>query len=94
MIARVLVLLLKAPVHFYRYVISPWLGPNCRFQPTCSAYALEALKRHGPLIGPLLALRRLGRCHPLGGHGYDPVPDGIRFWPRRDAKSADAPDNC
>lgn len=63
------------PIRFYQYVISPWLGPNCRFQPTCSAYAIEALGRHGVLRGSWLALRRLSRCHPLGGHGYDPVPE-------------------
>ena len=63
------------PIRFYQYVISPWLGPNCRFQPTCSAYAIEALERHGVLRGSWLALRRLSRCHPLGGHGYDPVPE-------------------
>ena len=62
------------PVHAYRLLISPWLGPNCRFQPTCSAYALEALETHGALKGSWLALRRIVRCHPLGGSGYDPVP--------------------
>lgn len=75
MIRSAAITLLQAPVHFYRYVISPWLGPNCRYQPTCSAYALEALERHGPLKGGWLALCRLSRCHPLGGHGFDPVPD-------------------
>ncbi|WP_416899776.1 MAG: membrane protein insertion efficiency factor YidD [Minwuia sp.] len=75
MIARLLVLLLQAPIRFYSYVISPWLGPNCRYQPTCSAYALEALSKHGPVKGGWLAVRRIGRCHPFGGHGFDPVPE-------------------
>ena len=66
--------LFALPVHFYRLVISPLLGANCRYQPTCSAYALEALDRHGALKGGWLALRRIGRCHPWGGSGYDPVP--------------------
>jgi hypothetical protein len=69
---------LKAPVYAYRYIISPFLGTNCRFQPTCSAYALEALERHGPVRGLWLTVRRLGRCHPIswlgGSSGYDPVP--------------------
>lgn len=63
------------PVHAYRLILSPWLGFNCRFEPTCSAYALEALERHGALRGSWLALRRILRCHPGGGSGYDPVPD-------------------
>lgn len=63
------------PVHAYRLLFSPWVGFNCRFQPTCSAYALEALERHGALKGGLLAARRIGRCHPFGADGYDPVPD-------------------
>ena len=65
--------LLALPVHFYRLVISPLLGSNCRFQPTCSAYALEALAKHGALRGGWLALRRILRCRPGGGSGYDPV---------------------
>ncbi len=62
------------PVRAYRLLLSPWVGNSCRYQPTCSAYALEALERHGAIRGSLLAARRIGRCHPLGGSGYDPVP--------------------
>jgi putative membrane protein insertion efficiency factor len=61
-------------VRFYRYAISPWLGSNCRFEPTCSNYAIEALQVHGVLKGSWLAARRIGRCNPWGGSGYDPVP--------------------
>ena len=63
------------PVRAYRLFISPFLGSNCRYQPTCSAYALEALEKHGAIKGSLLAAKRIGRCHPLGGDGYDAVPD-------------------
>ncbi|MBE7635415.1 membrane protein insertion efficiency factor YidD [Sneathiella sp. P13V-1] len=66
--------LLKVPIKVYQYCISPYLPANCRYQPTCSAYAIEALQRHGPIKGLWLAARRIGRCHPWGGHGYDPVP--------------------
>ena len=62
------------PVHAYRLLVSPWLGANCRYQPTCSAYALEALEKHGAIRGGWLAARRIVRCHPAGGSGYDPVP--------------------
>jgi putative membrane protein insertion efficiency factor len=62
-------------VKFYRVAVSPWLGPNCRFDPTCSEYAIEALETHGAWRGSLLTLRRLSRCHPWGGSGYDPVPE-------------------
>ena len=62
------------PVRAYRLLLSPWVGHACRFQPTCSAYALEALERHGALRGGWLTLRRIGRCHPWGGWGHDPVP--------------------
>ena len=62
------------PVRAYRLLLSPWVGHGCRFQPTCSAYALEALERHGALKGGYLAAHRICRCHPWGGHGYDPVP--------------------
>lgn len=67
--------LLALPVRGYRAVFSPWVGFNCRYQPTCSAYALEALEKHGALRGGWLTLRRIGRCHPLGGSGIDNVPD-------------------
>jgi putative membrane protein insertion efficiency factor len=62
-------------VRLYRLAISPWLGANCRFDPTCSTYAIEALQVHGILKGTWLAVKRIGRCHPWGGSGYDPVPD-------------------
>ena len=58
----------------YRLLISPWLGANCRFEPTCSTYAIEALRKHGLLRGTRLAVSRIARCHPWGGSGYDPVP--------------------
>ncbi|MBK4214938.1 membrane protein insertion efficiency factor YidD [Paracoccus caeni] len=63
------------PVRAYRLVASPWVGNGCRFQPTCSAYALEALEKHGGIKGTWLAIRRIGRCHPWGGSGIDNVPD-------------------
>ncbi|HLU00586.1 MAG TPA: membrane protein insertion efficiency factor YidD [Burkholderiaceae bacterium] len=66
--------LLIAPIRFYRYVISPWTGFNCRFTPTCSAYAIEALETHGALCGSWLAARRILRCHPWCQGGHDPVP--------------------
>ena len=64
------------PVRAYRMLISPWLGMSCRYQPTCSAYALEALEKHGAFRGGWLAFRRILRCRPGGGSGHDPVPPG------------------
>lgn len=66
---------LALPVRAYRLLLSPWLGHACRFTPTCSAYALEALERHGAVRGGWLALRRLARCRPGGGRGVDDVPE-------------------
>ncbi|MBL8446058.1 MAG: membrane protein insertion efficiency factor YidD [Zoogloeaceae bacterium] len=66
----ILIALLRA----YRYLVSPWLGRNCRFHPSCSAYAIEAIGRHGALRGGWLAARRIARCHPWSPGGYDPVP--------------------
>lgn len=71
---RVATLPLWLLVKVYQYVISPLTPPSCRFTPTCSQYAAEALRKYGPLKGSWLALRRLSRCHPWGGSGYDPVP--------------------
>ncbi|HZD53609.1 MAG TPA: membrane protein insertion efficiency factor YidD [Woeseiaceae bacterium] len=72
--SRALALPLLALVWLYRRAISPFLGVNCRYQPSCSEYAAEALEAHGAVKGGWLALKRIGRCHPWGGAGYDPVP--------------------
>ena len=66
--------LLLLPIYFYRNCISPLLPPTCRYTPTCSQYAIEAIKKHGPLKGLWLTIKRICRCHPRGGSGYDPVP--------------------
>jgi len=71
MLKRGLLVLLR----FYKAGISPLLPPSCRYEPTCSEYARIAIERHGAGRGSWLALRRLGRCHPFGGSGFDPVPD-------------------
>ncbi len=66
--------LFLALIRFYRLAVSPLTPPSCRFMPTCSAYAEEAIQKHGAGRGAWLALRRILRCHPFGGKGYDPVP--------------------
>ncbi len=66
--------LLLLPIYFYQYAISPLIGPRCRFYPTCSTYAVEAIKIHGAIKGGYLALRRIARCHPFSEGGDDPVP--------------------
>ena len=75
-LSQVLALPFRALIWLYRYAVSPLIGANCRFDPSCSAYAEEALRRYGLFRGGWLAVRRIGRCHPWGGSGYDPVPDG------------------
>jgi len=76
--AELLVAILSAPIRAYRAVISPLMPHVCRFTPSCSVYALEALRLHGPVKGSWLAVRRLSRCHPIawlgGSSGFDPVP--------------------
>jgi len=73
-VKKLLTFILLLPVYFYRAAISPLFPPSCRFTPTCSQYAVEALKKHGPFKGLWLAIWRFLRCNPWGGHGYDPVP--------------------
>ena len=68
---QILITLIK----LYRYAISPYLAPSCRYTPTCSSYAIEAVERFGIFRGSWLAIRRISRCHPWHGSGYDPVPD-------------------
>ncbi|HYD32300.1 MAG TPA: membrane protein insertion efficiency factor YidD [Azospirillaceae bacterium] len=65
---------MRGAIHVYRWTLSPFVGHNCRFLPTCSRYGLEAIAKHGAVRGGWLTLRRIGRCHPWGGSGYDPVP--------------------
>lgn len=80
MLGRVLIGL----VRLYQVAISSWTPPSCRFTPTCSAYAIEALREHGAARGVWLSVRRIARCHPWGGFGFDPVP------PRSPSEAADA----
>ena len=74
--------LLLCGIRFYQAAISPLAPPACRFVPSCSAYAVEALKRHVMLRGCWLTMRRISRCHPLGGQGFDPVPASASRGPR------------
>lgn len=71
---KILALPFIALIRVYQLVISPLLGPKCRFTPTCSHYAVEAFRKYGVFKGFWLSVRRISRCHPWGGHGYDPVP--------------------
>ena len=73
MLSRILIGLL----HLYKWCVSPLLGPRCRFYPSCSSYAIEAIRSHGPLHGGWLTLKRLLRCHPWHPGGYDPVPGAV-----------------
>jgi len=73
-ILRILSLPFIALIKIYQWVVSPWLGPKCRFTPTCSNYAIQALRKHGIIKGGWLAAKRIASCHPWGKSGYDPVP--------------------
>ena len=66
--------LLVIPIKLYQILISPILGPNCRYHPTCSQYSIEAINKNGPFKGTWLAIKRISSCHPWGGSGHDPVP--------------------
>lgn len=81
MLGRTLLLVL---IRFYRLAISPLFPPRCRYTPTCSQYAMEAVRRYGAFKGGLLAAKRICRCHPWGGSGYDPVPDTENLWTQKD----------
>jgi putative membrane protein insertion efficiency factor len=72
---RAAILGLQALIRAYQLVLSPLFPPSCRYLPTCSEYAVEAIGRHGAVAGVGLAVRRLARCHPWGSRGYDPVPE-------------------
>jgi hypothetical protein len=71
---RILSLPVMALIRIYQLILSPYIGPKCRYSPTCSQYAMEALKKYGLFKGLWLAVKRVSRCHPWGGHGVDPVP--------------------
>ena len=74
MVSRFLVKMMVGMISIYKRCISPYMPPSCRFTPTCSTYAIEALQKHGPLRGLWLTVKRICRCHPWGGSVYDPVP--------------------
>lgn len=74
MIKKALNSLLIGLIRAYQLLLSPLLGGSCRFTPTCSQYGIEAIRKYGPFKGTWLTLKRIGRCHPWGGHGHDPVP--------------------
>ncbi len=71
---KLLSFILVIPIKLYQILISPILGPNCRYHPTCSQYSIEAINKHGPFKGTWLAIKRISSCHPWGGSGHDPVP--------------------
>jgi len=71
---KILIKIMIGGIRFYQYAISPYLPPSCRYTPSCSAYGIEALKKHGPFKGGWLTIKRVASCNPWGGSGYDPVP--------------------
>lgn len=79
MLRQIIRQILILPIRFYQRFISPLTPPSCRFTPTCSQYAVEAIEKHGPIKGLYLAIKRILRCNPWGGYGYDPVPDEFHF---------------
>ena len=83
---RLIALPLLGLVWLYRTGVSPLLGANCRFEPTCSAYAEQALREYGGIKGGWLVLKRIARCHPWGGSGYDPVPHEAKQGPRNEPR--------
>ncbi|MEL6698196.1 MAG: membrane protein insertion efficiency factor YidD [Bacteroidota bacterium] len=87
MIRKILSALMIGLVRFYQGAISPLTQASCRYTPTCSAYAVEAIQKHGPFRGGWLAIKRISSCHPWGGHGYDPVPE---VEPKGGNKESDA----
>ena len=72
---KILNYFLIVPIKLYQILLSPLIGPSCRFTPTCSNYAIEAINKHGPFKGLWLAIKRISKCHPWGGKGFDPVPE-------------------
>ncbi len=88
--------LLIAAIRAYQFLLSPWVGGSCRFWPTCSDYAREAIERHGALRGSWMTMTRLARCHPRGGGGVDPVPEQFRWrcWCGRDEAHQSANDRA
>jgi putative membrane protein insertion efficiency factor len=74
MLRKAVNFILILPIKFYKGAISPWLSPTCRYTPTCSSYAIEAIETWGPIKGTWLGIKRISSCHPWGGQGYDPVP--------------------
>jgi hypothetical protein len=74
LIRNIFTFILVGIISLYKLLISPLLGPACRFTPTCSVYSMEAIKKYGPIKGTWLAIKRISSCHPWGRHGHDPVP--------------------
>ena len=85
-VARIVGWPLLGAIWLYRYTVSPLLGVNCRFAPSCSEYASEALREYGGIRGGWLAVKRISRCHPWGGSGYDPVPPRTGDAPEKSGK--------
>ena len=77
-VKKLLITIFILIIRFYQILISPLLGSNCRFLPTCSEYSLESLKEYGIVKGVYLSIKRISHCHPFGGHGYDPVPKKMK----------------